>query len=69
MRVDSGTGRTQHVYESAPVLREALEELEKLKAKREKGQDTASLIREELRLLEQDVALRTQYIRSLVEKL
>ena len=35
----------------------------------EKGQDLAAMIREEIRHLEEDIALRTQYIKSLVDKL
>jgi hypothetical protein len=67
--VDSGTRQTQTVYESTPAFREALYELEELKLIREKGLDLAAMIREELKHLEEDIALRTQYIRSLVDKL
>jgi len=67
--VDSGTRQTQTVYESTPAFREALHELEELKLIREKGLDLAAMIREELKHLEEDIALRTQYIRSLVDKL
>jgi hypothetical protein len=67
--VDSGTRQTQTVYESTPAFREALHELEELKSIREKGLDLAAMIREELKHLEEDIALRTQYIRSLVDKL
>ena len=67
--VDSGTRQTEVVYESVGAFREALHELEQLKAAREKGQDLAALIKEELRLLEQDIALRLQYINTLADKL
>ncbi|UCH39388.1 MAG: DUF3461 family protein [Gammaproteobacteria bacterium] len=67
--VDSGTRQTEVVYESVGAFREALHELEQLRAAREKGQDLATLIKEELRLLEQDIALRLQYINSLTDKL
>ena len=67
--VDSGTRQTQTVYESTPAFREALHELEELKLIREKGLDLAAMIREELKHLEEDIALRTQYIRSLVDRL
>ena len=67
--VDSGTRQTQTVYESTPAFREALHELEELKLMREKSLDLAAMIREELKHLEEDIALRTQYIRSLVDKL
>ena len=67
--VDSGTRQTEVVYESVGAFREALHELEKLKAARAKGQDIKAMIKEEMRLLEEDIALRTQYINSLLEKL
>ena len=53
--------RTDHVR--------ALHELEALKSIREKGLDLAAMIRDELKHLEEDIALRTQYIQSLVDKL
>ena len=67
--VDSGTRQTGVIYESSGAFREALHELEQLRAKREKGQDVAALIREELRQLEEDIALRSQYINSLIDRL
>ena len=67
--VDSGTDKAQMMFESVGAFREAVHELEQLRAEREKGQDVAALIREELRLLEEDIALRTQYINSLVDRL
>lgn len=67
--VDSGTRQTETLYKSTPAFREALHELEQLKSIREQGQDFAAMIREEVKLLEEDIALRTQYIQSLVDKL
>jgi hypothetical protein len=67
--VDSGTRQTETVFESTPAFREALHELEQLKLARDKGQDVAALIREEIKHLEEDIALRTQYLQSLVDKL
>ena len=67
--VDSGTRQTEVLYESTGAFREALHELEQLRAKREKGQDVAALIREELRLLQEDISLRSQYINSLIDRL
>lgn len=67
--VDSGTRQTETMFESSPAFREALHELEVLKAARDKGLDLAAMIREELKHLEEDIALRTQYIQSLVDKL
>ena len=67
--VDSGTRQTETLFESTPAFREALHELEQLKRAREEGQDLAALIREEIRHLEEDIALRTQYINSLLDRL
>jgi len=67
--VDSGTRQTEVLYESTPAFREALHELEQLKSVREKGINLTEMIREELKHLEEDIALRTQYIHSLVDKL
>ena len=67
--VDSGTRQTETLFESTPAFREALHELEQLKREREEGQDLAALIREEMRHLEEDIALRTQYINSLLDRL
>ncbi len=67
--VDSGTRKTETLFESTPAFREALHELETLRSVREKGQDLAAMIREEVKHLEDDIALRTQYIQSLVDKL
>jgi len=67
--VDGGTRQTETLFESTPAFREALHELEQLKSIREQGQDVAAMIREEVKHLEEDIALRTQYIQSLVDKL
>lgn len=57
------------VMESNPALRTAIEELKSLLEKKEKAQNIASEIVEELRLLEEDIALRSEYIRALVSKI
>ena len=67
--VDSGTRQTETLFESTPAFREALHELEQLKLAREQGQDLAAMIREEFKLLEEDIALRSQYLKTLLEKL
>ncbi|MCP4236421.1 MAG: DUF3461 family protein [Aestuariibacter sp.] len=67
--VDSGTRKTEVLFKSTPAFREALRELEQLKSVREKGLDLAAMIRAEIKHLEEDIALRTQYIQSLVDKL
>lgn len=67
--VDSGTRKTQVVYESAGAFREALHELEQLKIKRAEGKDLAAQIKDEIRLLDEDISLRLQYIKTLLDKL
>ena len=67
--VDGGTDHAQVMFESSGAFREALSVLDRLKSEREKGQDIAALIKEALRHLEEDIALRTQYIESLVDRL
>ena len=66
--VDSGGRQTEVVFESDPAFREALHELEQIKAVRDQGTDLAATIAEEVRLLEEDVAMRIEYIKSLVKK-
>ena len=67
--VDSGTRKTELLYKSTPAFREALHELEQLKLEKDQGQDIKALIKEEVRLLKEDTALRTEYINSLVDQL
>ena len=67
--VDGGTDHAQMMFESSGPFREALAELEQLRAAREQKQDVAAMGREEIKHLEEDLALRKQYIESLLEKL
>lgn len=67
--VDSGSRQTGIVYESVAAFRDALHELEQLKLAKTKSDDLASVIADEIKFLEEDVALRISYIRSLVEKI
>jgi hypothetical protein len=67
--VDGGTRQTDIVYESVPAFREALHELEQLKLSRTKGLDLKALLTEEIKHLEEDIALRAQYIQTLIDKL
>lgn len=66
--VDGGSRQTGIVYESAPEFQRALAELEELMDAKDRAQDVSKLIGEEVRLLEEDVAARIAYIKSLVEK-
>ena len=67
--VDSGTRKTQTMYSSTPAFREALHELEQLKLARDQGHDLKALLQEEIRLLQEDISLRTDYIKTLIDKL
>ncbi len=67
--VDSGTRETTIIFESTEAFRNALHELEALKVNKSKSEDLAALILAEIRYLEEDIALRTEYIKSLVGKI
>jgi hypothetical protein len=67
--VDSGTRETAIVFESTEAFRSALHELEALKIDKTKGEDLAALILAEIQYLEEDIALRTEYIKTLVGKI
>ena len=67
--VDSGTRDTAVVFESTESFRSALHELEALKVDKSKSEDLTALILAEIQFLEEDIALRTEYIKSLVGKI
>lgn len=67
--VDSGTRQTGTVFESTDAFREALHELQQIETVRNEGADLSALINEEIRLLDEDIKLRTEYIKSLVAKI
>ena len=62
-------GKTEVVMETNPALRAALDELQDILAAKVSTQDVASAILEELRLLEEDIALRNESIRVLVGRI
>lgn len=64
--IDKGTREAEFILETDPALREALDELQEILAAKGTSQDVASAILEELRLLEEDIALRSEYIKVLV---
>jgi hypothetical protein len=67
--VDGGTDKAQSVFESTAAFRDALHELEQLKLAREQDRDKKAVVLEEIRLLEEEIAWRLEYLRSLAEKL
>jgi len=66
--VNSGTRQTEVISESNPAFRQALGELEDLKMEKSAAVDLSELISEEVRLLEEDMKLRIEYIKSLVKR-
>lgn len=67
--VDSGTRETAIVSESTGAFRNALHNLEQLKVAKSRGDDLKALILAEIRYLEEDIALRTEYIKTLANKI
>lgn len=67
--VDSGTRQTAVLFESSDAFKNAVSELESIVKAKRSSENLRALIDDELRTLEQDVASRTAYIRSLMEKL
>ena len=67
--VDSGTRKTEILFKSTPAFREALHELEQLHLEKTQGRDLKVMLKEEIRLLQEDIALRSQYIQSLLDQL
>lgn len=67
--IGSKKRKIKTVMESDPALREAVEELQDLMKSKQQKQEVADSILEELRLLEEDIALRTEYVRELVSKI
>lgn len=67
--VDSGTRETAIVFESTDAFRNALHELEKLKVDKSRSDDLKALILAEIKFLEEDIALRTEYIKTLVKNI
>ena len=63
------TVKDEVAMESNPALRAALEELQEMLDVKGKNQDVAAAILDELRLLEEDIALRSEYLKVLVGKI
>ena len=57
------------VMESDPALKAVLAELKEVCARRSENLDVAGLMLDELRLLEEDIALRSEYLKTLVAKI
>lgn len=59
----------QQVLETHPQLKNALEELEQIFAKKESKECVAETVLAELQALEDEIAMRSEYIRELVRQL
>jgi len=62
-------GKDEVTMNSDPAFRAAVAELQDILEAKGKDQDVAAAIVEELRLLEEDIALRSQYIKTLLDKI
>jgi hypothetical protein len=67
--VNSGTRETEVIFESAPEFRNALAELSALMDVRESSEEMRKQVMDEIQALEEDVAARIHYIKSLVAKI
>ena len=65
----TGKGVADAVMVSNPDFRRSVEELDKLLAKKDRIEDITGNILEELQLLEEDIALRSESIRMLLRKM
>ncbi len=63
-----GKGQGEVTMKSNPAFRSAVGELQEILESRQKDQDVAAAIIEELRLLEEDIAMRSQCIKTLLGK-
>ena len=66
---DSGTRKTEIIHEISTFVQKAVAELEQLLAEKKKGKVQASVVREELQRLNEEVASRTKYIESLLDEM
>lgn len=69
LKKDGAEDNPPAVMESNPALRAVLAELKEVTALKERKQDVAAVMLEELRLLEEDIALRSEYLKALVAKI
>lgn len=62
-------GNSTTVMETNPGLRAAIAELKVLLEEKTQKEDVKNILREQVTLLEEDIALRSKYIRELTERL
>ncbi len=66
---DSGTRKMDIRWEISPFLQKAVSELDQIISTQLSRKDTIKLILDEIRRLEEDAALRMDYIRSLINEI
>jgi hypothetical protein len=64
---DSGTRKTQIVYEISPFVRKAVEELEYILTSKKTNVEHATIVKDELKRLHQEMTSRLSYIESLID--
>lgn len=69
VKIGNEAPKNKTVMESDPAFHAAVEELNALMKSKQRKQDVADAILEELRLLEEDIALRAEYVKELVGKI
>ena len=67
--VDSGTRQTEVIFESSQEFRNAVKELDDLIDHKHDDKELRKLVEQEVRAMEEEVAARSDYIRSLLEKI
>ena len=69
LKSDDSGAKSQVVMESSPIFREVLAELRNLMGTREHKKDTVAEVLDELRQLEEEFALRSEHLKTLISKL
>lgn len=65
---DAGSSKTDVVMESSPEFREAVAELEVIMSTKESKHDLAAMMLDEVRQLEEEFSMHTEYLKDLIEK-
>jgi len=64
---DSGSRKTQVVYEISPFVQKAIEELEHIVNSKKTTVENAAVVKDELKRLHQEMTSRLAYIESLID--
>jgi len=66
--VDSGTRKTQVIFESAPIFTNAVKELNEIVDKNDNADQLNQILEDEVLQLEAEMTSRISYIKSLIER-